>query len=144
MPKILLALAALCAGIAVACQGAVNAGLSLRTGLGAALVVNTSVVLLGAFCFLFASGSSATFFPSGTPWFLYLGGIGGFIFILVNAFVFPKIGAGPAVALAVLGQGIAALAIDHFGLFGIPRHPVSLSQIGGVLLIAVGVTLLKR
>jgi len=142
--KILPALAAVCAGIAVACQGAVNAGLSLRVGLGAALVVNTSVVLLGALLFLFSGGTPPTFFPAGTPWFLYMGGLGGFIFILVNTFVFPRIGAGPAVALAVLGQGIAALAIDHFGLFGVPRHHVSVSQVGGFVLIVVGVLFLKR
>ena len=144
MLKILPALAAVGAGMAVACQGAVNAGLSLRVGLGAALVVNTSVVLVGALLFLFSGGTPPTFFPAGAPWFLYLGGLGGFIFILVNTFVFPRIGAGPAVALVVLGQGLAALAIDQFGLFGIPRQNVSASQVGGFVLIAVGVLFLRR
>jgi transporter family-2 protein len=64
--------------------------------------------------------------------------------ILASAFVFPRIGAGPAVALMVLGQGAAALAIDHFGLMGLAREPVSLSRIGGFALIMIGITLLRR
>jgi transporter family-2 protein len=144
MLKVLLWFAAVCAGIAVACQSAVNATLSSRISLGAALVVNTSVVLIGTILLLIAGGTPATFFPVEAPWYLYVGGIFGFMFILVNAFIFPRIGAGPAVALAVLGQAIAALAIDHFGLLDIPRHQVSARQIGGFVLIVIGVVLLRR
>lgn len=142
--NILFTLAAAGAGVAASFQAAANAGLSGRAGLGAALIVNTSVVLLCTFVFFFASGSPATFFPAGTPWPLYIGGLCGFTIILVAAFVFPKIGAGPAVALMVLGQGGAALAIDHFGFMGISREPVSLSRIGGFALIIAGVALLRR
>lgn len=142
--KLFVMLAVFGAGFAVSCQAAANAGLSQRVGLGAALVVNTSVVLLGTLILLFSRGAPPTFFPPGTPWMLYLGGLGGFAFILVSAFVFPRLGAGPAMALAALGQGAAALAIDHFGLFGLPRHAVSWSQAGGFGLIALGVWLIKH
>ena len=141
--NVLFAFAAAGAGVAAAFQGAANAGLSARAGLGAALVVNTSIVLIGTLVFFVASGSRATFFPAGTPWSLYIGGLCGFAIILVAAFVFPRIGAGPAVALMVLGQGAAALAIDHFGLMGLPREPMSLSRVGGFAFIVVGVALLR-
>ena len=144
MLRFLFSFAAVLAGAAIAFQGAANAGLSARTGLGAALVINTSVVLISAMVFLFAGGSSSPFFPPDTPWFLYIGGLCGFGFILASAFVFPKIGAAPSVALIVLGQGAAALAIDHFGLMGLTRQPVSASHIGGFVLIVSGVMLLKR
>lgn len=142
--NLLFALAAIVAGVAVSFQGAANAGLSSRTGLGPALIINTSIVLLCTFAFFFATRSTATFFPSGTPWHFYIGGFGGFTVILVAAFVFPKIGAGEAAALMVLGQGAAALAIDHFGLMGLSREPVSLSRIGGFMLIVAGVVLVRR
>src|SRR5512143_2482453 len=135
--KLIFVLAAAGAGIAASFQAAANAGLAARTGLGAALVVNTIVVLIGTLVFFSASGARATFFPAATPWSLYIGGFCGFAIILAAAFVFPRIGAGPAVALMVLGQGAAALAIDHFGLMGIPREPVSLLRIGGFALIVV-------
>ena len=45
---------------------------------------------------------------------------------------------------AVLGQGPAALLIDHFGLFGVPRQPAALPQIAGFGLIIIGIALLRR
>jgi bacterial/archaeal transporter family-2 protein len=142
--KLIFALVAVGAGAAVAVQSAANAGLAARTGLGVALIINTIIVLLGTLVFFFASGSRGAFFPTGTPWSLYVGGLCGFGIILAAAFVFPRIGAGPAVALIVLGQGAAALAIDHFGVMGLARQPISLSRIGGFVLILVGVVLLRR
>jgi len=142
--NLFLALAALVAGAAASFQAAANAGLSARTGLGPALVINTTIVLLCTFVFFFATRSTAPFFPAGTPWSLYVGGFCGFTIILAAAFVFPRIGAGPAAALMVLGQGASALAIDHFGIMGLSREPVSLSRVGGFLLIVAGVALIKR
>jgi len=142
--KILYALAAMGAGVAASFQGAANSGLAARTGLGAALVINTTLVLVGSLVFYFATGSPAIFFPAGTPWFLYIGGLCGFVFILANAFVFPKIGAASAVALLVLGQGAAALALDQFGLMGLARQPISFSRLAGLALIVVGVVLMRR
>lgn len=142
--KLLFALAAIGAGVATALQAAANGGLGARAGLGAALVLNTCIVLIGALVFFFASGSRATFFPPDTPWFYFVGGFCGFAVILTAAFVLPRIGAGTAVSLMVLGQALAALAIDHFGLMGVPREPVSMARLGGFTLIVVGVAVLRR
>jgi len=142
--NLLLALVAITAGVATSIQSAANGGLSSRTGLGPALVVNTSIVLLCALVFFFTTRSSANFFPAGMPWSFYVGGFCGFAMILAAAFVFPRIGAGPATALMVLGQGAASLAIDHFGIMGLSREPVSLSRIGGFILVVAGVALIRR
>src|SRR5262249_12817273 len=107
MSKLFYLFATIAAGAAAAFQSAANAGLSARANLGAALIVNTVLVLIGCLTFFFATGSAPVFFPAGAPWFLYIGGLCGFLFILANAFVFPKIGAGSAIALLVLGQGVA-------------------------------------
>lgn len=143
MTQIVFGVIAIAAGIAASFQSAANAGLSARIGLGAALVVNTSVVLVATIAFYLTSGRSAAFFSAGAPWYLYLGGLGGFVVILSLAFLFPKIGAALAIALLVLGQGVAALAIDHFGLLGMPQVPVTLGRIGGLLLVGGGIALLR-
>ncbi len=143
MTKILFALIAMTAGAATAFQSAANAGLSSRIGLGAALVVNTSIVLLGTVVFYLCSGRQGTFFPANTPWFLYVGGLCGFVVILSLAFVFPRIGAGVTIAIVVLGQGAAALAIDHFGLMGMPKEPATLARVAGLLLACSGVALMR-
>jgi transporter family-2 protein len=143
MTKLLFGMIAAVAGAATSLQSAANAGLASRIGLSAALVVNTLVVLLGTVLFYSFSGPRGSFFPPNTPWYLYLGGICGFIVILSLAFVFPRIGAGVTIAILVLGQGAAALAIDHYGFLGMPKEPVTLARVAGMALVCGGVALMR-
>lgn len=142
-PKLLFALCGVAAGIAAAFQSAANAGLSARIGLGAALVVNTTIVLAGTLVLFVARGPHANFFPDGTPWTLYIGGACGFVIIAAMALAMPKLGAAVAISLMVLGQGAAALALDHYGLLGIPREPVTLQRVAGLALMCGGMALLR-
>ena len=142
--SVLFAALALLAGIATTVQASANAGLSQRVGLAAALVLNTLIVLAGTLVFFVARGPHANFFPAGTPWALYIGGACGFVIILCLALVFPKIGAAWAIALVVLGQSAAALAIDHFGLLGMPKDPITLPRVAGLALLALGVSLVRH
>ena len=136
--KVVSAALAIAAGVAAAMQGATNAGLSKVAGLGPAVVVNTVVVLIGATGLWATMGAKTTFFPAGASWTLYLGGLFGLVIIASLAFVFPKIGAAYAVALMVGGQCIAALIVDHFGLMGMPRDPLTIQRVIGVALVAAG------
>jgi transporter family-2 protein len=142
MTKIVFAALAIAAGVAAALQAATNAGLSKSTELGPALVINTVVVLIGALGLWVAMGAK-TFFPAGASWTLYLGGLFGFVIIASLTFVFPKIGAAYAVALMVGGQCIAALVVDHFGLMGMPRDPVTMQRVIGVALVAAGAAVMR-
>ncbi len=141
--KLLFTAFAVLAGVAATVQASANAGLSERVGLAAALVVNTTIVLAGTLIFFFVRGPHTNFFPAGAPLSLYLGGFCGFVILLSLAFVFPRIGAAWAIALVVLGQSVAALVIDHYGLLGMPRDPLTLARIGGMALVAAGVGLLR-
>lgn len=76
------------------------------------------------------------------PWWIFTGGALGVIFVTSNILLLPLLGSALTVVLALCGQMIIALTIDHFGWFGIIRHPINryrilgvLSMIGGVLLI---------
>ena len=141
--KVVFAALAMAAGVAAALQGATNAGLSRATGLGPALIVNTVVVLIGATGLWAAMGAKTSFFPAGTSWTLYLGGVCGFVIIASLAFVFPKIGAAHAVTLMIGGQCVAALAIDHFGLLGMPPDPLTGQRLVGVALVAAGAAVMR-
>jgi bacterial/archaeal transporter family-2 protein len=143
MLRILIASLALLAGVAAATQGAANAGLAGRIGLGSALLVNTTIVLAGAVVLFWALGARTEFFPRGAPWSLYLGGVCGLAVIVCMAIAFPRIGGAFAISLMVLGQSLAALAIDHFGLLGMPREPITLQRVAGTLLLTCGVALLR-
>lgn len=141
--KLLFAGIAVVAGGAAAFQSAANSGLSGRTGLGPALLINSVIVLVASIVLWLGEGRRTVFFPENVSWTLYLGGIFGFIIIAAMAYVFPKMGGAVAVALMVLGLGAAALVIDHFGLMGMPKDPVTLARIGGMILVAGGVVLLR-
>jgi transporter family-2 protein len=88
-------------------------------------------------------GARTTFYPEGASWPLYIGGLCGFAIIVCMAVAFPRIGGARAMALMVLGQSIAAMTIDHLGLFGMPHEPVTLRRAAGALMVACGVALLR-
>jgi bacterial/archaeal transporter family-2 protein len=141
--KLIFAALAVAAGAAVAFQGATNQGLMKAAGIGPALIVNTLVVLAGSIGLWMATGAKMDFFPAGTPWLYYIGGLFGFIVVATIAFVFPKLGAGYAIALLVAGQCLAALVIDHYGLLGMDRSPLTPQRLLGAALVAAGVAVFR-
>lgn len=78
------------------------------------------------------------------PWYLYIGGILGVVFVTVSLLSVPRIGGTAFLAAMLTGQMTAALLLDHFGLFNVPVQPVSLSRIAGVGMLALGVYLVQR
>jgi transporter family-2 protein len=140
-----LAFAALAvlAGIAGSIQPAANSGLAQKIGLAATLVLNSVIVLAAALLYFLARNPHLSWFPAGTPWTYYIGGACGFTVIFCLAFVFPKIGAAWTIALVVLGQGVAALVIDHYGLLGMPKEPATLARLAGLALVAFGCFLVR-
>ena len=141
--QLLFAALAIAAGAAAAIQSAANAGLKSHIGLGAALVVNTGVVLIATIVLWLATGANTRFFPTSAPWTLYIGGLCGFATIAALALAFPQLGAAWAIAMMVLGQGLAALIIDHFGLMGMPHDPVTATRLAGVALVALGIIVIR-
>ena len=143
MMKMAFAAMVVSAGMTMALQPATNAGLSSRIGMSGAILINCVVALFGGIVLYIARGTSRPLFPGDIPWQHYLGGVFGFYIIVTLAFAFPRIGGALAVALVVLGQGIMALVIDHFGLMGMPKDPVTLTRVVGLLLIGGGIVLLR-
>jgi transporter family-2 protein len=144
MTIVLLLVAAL-AGAAAACQGAANAALAARAGLGMTLLVNTGLVLAGVLILCLVTGAWRTGGAVlGAPPASYIGGLCGLFIIATLTFVFPRVGPGLAVALMVLGQGVAALLIEHHGLWGVPVTSVTPSRLVGAALLVAGVLLMRR
>jgi transporter family-2 protein len=134
---------AIAAGMAAALQAVTNGALARSTGLAPTLIINTVVVLIGTIGLWAAMGAKTTFFPAGTSWVLYLGGIFGFVIIASLTIVFPQIGAAYAIALMIGGQCVAALLIDHYGLLGMPTESLTMQRLIGVALIAVGAVVVR-
>lgn len=80
---------------------------------------------------------------SAVPWWAWSGGFLGGVFILLMILLLPSLGAATLLALVVAGQMTAGIAMDHFGVFGLPAHPVSVSRLIGIALVIGGVLLIK-
>ena len=52
----------------------------------------------------------------------------------------PKIVAALALGLAIAGQMIAALFLDHYGAIGLTQYAASPTRIFGVVLVVLGVS----
>ena len=81
---------------------------------------------------------------AGLPWYAWIGGLYGAMFVAVAAYAAPKIGIASLITIGIAGQIAVALLLDHFGAFGLPRDPISLGRVAGAALVIAGVVLVRR
>jgi transporter family-2 protein len=77
------------------------------------------------------------------PWWLWIGGVLGALYVAGAAALTPKLGAAGFLVLVVAGQILTAVIADHFGIMGLGGKPVSLARLAGVVLILCGVFLVQ-
>lgn len=148
MPTNLLipAILVLIAGAFTAAQPPTNAILAREGGsvLFAALLSFAigTIVLLAA---VLATQPKLSLAPlRDVPWYAWLGGFYGAFFVAVAAFAAPRLGIASLVTIGIAGQMLAAVAIDHFGAFGLARTEISAGRIVGILFVIAGVVLVRR
>ena len=144
----MLLLLAMLVGAIVPVQTAINTRLRQSVGspIGATFVsfiiavVVASVISWGASGALVPDLSTA----ASQPWWAWLGGFMGVMFIAGNIVLFPKLGPVQTVILPILGQVIMGLAIDRFGLFGAPVLSVSFMRVLGAVVVLAGIVMVLR
>ncbi|NUT74729.1 DMT family transporter [Pseudomonas sp. C1C7] len=141
----LLLLAAF-AGAVVPFQSAIN--FNLGRGLGhplwatlASLVVSIAV-LLPIMLAMRLPLPSLTFIGHAPLW-MWAGGAFGVCFISLALVLLPKLGASGFMALALAGQVVASMLLDHFGWFGLLERQVTLPKVFGAVLLIAGVVLIQ-
>ncbi|MBK5416754.1 DMT family transporter [Pseudomonas sp. TH31] len=137
---------AVIAGALVPFQSAINA--NLGRGLGhplwatlASLLVSI-VVLLPVMLALRLPLPSLAFITKAPLW-MWAGGAFGVCFISLALMLLPKLGASGFIALALAGQVVASLVLDHFGLFGLVERQMTLPRVFGAVLLMGGVALIQ-
>lgn len=137
---------ALAAGVSVAVQQVLNGGLRAALASPAwAGFVSYVGGLLTMIVVLLALGENLPSWKAiaNTPWWAWSGGVLGGVFILLMILLLPSLGAATLIALVVAGQMATAIALDHFGAFGLAAHPVSISRLAGAALLIAGVVLIR-
>lgn len=77
------------------------------------------------------------------PWWGWLGGFCAAAYVTATFLLIPTIGAAVTIALTVTGQQLASALIDEFGLFRMPRRPLTAPRIGGLVLLVAGSVLVQ-
>jgi transporter family-2 protein len=134
------------AGAMVALQAPTNAMLAKAGGspILAALIsftVGTFALLIVWLATPSRPGSSAF---AGLPWYAWIGGLYGAMFVAVAAYAAPKIGVASLITIGIAGQIAMALLLDHVGALGLAREPINFGRIAGAVLVLVGVVLVRR
>lgn len=134
------ALAALI-GALIAGMIAVNGGLTACLGVYTATVLIHVIGLL-VVCIV-ALISRAPLLPKNKlPWYGFVGGAIGVATTVFNNVAFSVLSVSALLALGLFGQSIAALVIDHFGLFGAEKHPFKSQKLIGLAFVLTGIVLI--
>lgn len=142
-----------------------SAGLMLTLSLGFNTTVNRYLKNAGAAALLNFSGGllavalvSIVAFSTGlvtldtahlagnlgaTPWWAWLGGLIGSIYVIGVTLAAPPIGAALANILIICGQLLMSLFADTMGLFRTEAHPLTVFRVAGVVLLVIVVWLIK-
>lgn len=138
---------ALCVGGLLPIQGSINAhlGKSLNHPLQATFISFFGAIIV-LFLLLLALSPSL---PSvsqlkSTPAFYYTGGIYGVMFVTTILMLAPKIGIANTLVATIIGQLIVSVALDHFGAFGLMRHPVNGFRLMGCTGLIVSLYLIQK
>lgn len=78
------------------------------------------------------------------PAVAWIGGFLGAFFVSVMATIVPRVGVALSFSLAIGGQMLITLLIDHFGWLGVAEKPINAMRVLGAVLITVGVILIRR
>ena len=142
MNQWLAMLAIVAIGAVLPLQGLVNARLAaaLHGPVMAAFVsFLVGSVVLGAW--LLAARPPGGAVPDARlPGWIWIGGVLGAVYVAVFTLLIPRVGAAAAICLAVFGQVVASMLLDHFGVLQAQR-PADPTRIAGALLVLAGVVL---
>ncbi|MCW8860622.1 MAG: DMT family transporter [Deltaproteobacteria bacterium] len=144
MSNLLLMLAMLAGGVAVAIQPSINARLAEKTGFLQAATISFAVGTLVLFVLSLISSQGSLRRIGEADWWQLTGGFFGAFFVTMTIVAVPRIGTTAVLALTIVSQLVAGLVMDHYGLFGMRGIPFDAKRMFGVTLLLIGVFLICK
>lgn len=133
------------AGIGIPVLASLNATLGARLGSPAVAALCLFLIAFMATALVVAAtGAGALKLIAAQPRHLFIAGLLVAFYVLSITYIAPHFGVGNAIFFVLLGQLVAAAAIDHFGLFGARVAPIGLTRAAGIALIAAGIALTQK
>lgn len=81
---------------------------------------------------------------AATPWWAWLGGLCGVTLVFTAMTSVPHLGYAGLVLAIVVGQILASVLLDHFGVLAAAPRPLSWPRAGGLALVVVGMLIVQR
>jgi len=137
---------ALAAGVAIPFQAVVNAMLGRALGhplWGTLSSLSVSVLVTLPLLLLMRAPGPNVGAALQLPWWGWMGGVAGVLYVTAALMLTPRIGAANYIVCVIAGQMLASLALDYFGLLGLPARPVGMARLAGVGLILLGMVLVQ-
>lgn len=140
-------LAAILVGAAISAQPAMNALLarSIESPFGAS-AISIAVAFLSILAVLAMTGAWRINgeMLAEVPWWVFLAGIAGTVFVAGGAVITPVTGALVFFVCIVAGQLIGSMIADHFGAFGLEVRKVSAMRLAGIALVLTGAIMVGK
>jgi bacterial/archaeal transporter family-2 protein len=138
-------LTALVGGL-IALQAPINSMLGKATGSFQAAFISFAIgTVVLAVIAAFARGGFGTMGEATSlQWYYLTGGVLGAAYVTTVLVTVRELGAGPVVAATIAGQLSASVVLDQFGLLGLPKDPITVGKVAGIVLLAAGVYLVVR
>lgn len=143
----LLIVFAVVVGTLLPTQAGINAQLARNLGhplLAASVSFMSGTLALLLYTFVFHISWPALSRAMQIPWYLWIGGLLGVIYLTTTIILAPLLGAATMIGLIIAGQMLASITLDHFGLAGFPIHPLSFWRAVGASFLIIGVVLIQR
>jgi transporter family-2 protein len=134
-------------GVSVSLQPLMNAVLARAIGSpfgAAAISITVAAVGAAAMVAVTGRGDMSRAALASVPWWIYLAGFVGTLFVVGGVVIAPVTGAQLFFISVIAGQLIGAALADHFGLFGVTVRPLSLERTLGLALVLGGALLVRR
>ena len=127
----------LTAGVMISLMVAFNGGLTETYGIyHATSIIHLVGLIIIALIVLIKREKP---FAKKYSWVLYMGGAIGVFTTVSNNLSFGRISVSAILALMLLGQSVAGITVDRYGLFGMPKHPFSKHKVFGLILVLAGI-----
>jgi transporter family-2 protein len=130
----------------VALQAPVNSllGRSIGTWQAAFLSFAIGTVALACIAALATGGLGQISGVRNLPWYYLTGGLLGAAYVTSILVTVRTLGAGGIVAATVAAQLAVSVVVDHYGLIGVAKHPITLEKVIGVVALGIGTYLVVR
>lgn len=130
---------AIATGLAMSAQSPTNTSLGFTVGSLQASLTNFAVGLVACIVLVMVIGQGDISLASSCPAWQLIGGVYGVIILTCIVISTPKLGVALMMSMLMLGQLVAGMVIDQFGLAGAAIMPVTPLRVLGCLIAAMGI-----